>query len=48
MLMDGDAVAVWLNRTFLFVGVDSGVTSGFESGKLASLFKTCAVSRRPN
>ena len=34
-------------NTFLFVGVDSGVAAGLRSGKVASLFKTWAVSWRP-
>ena len=44
VLKAGVAVVVWLSRIFLFVGVDSGVISGFGSGREASRFKTCAVS----
>ena len=42
--MIGLTVPVWLNRVFLFIGVDIGVTSGLGSGREASRFKTSAVS----
>ena len=44
VLMIGVTVPVWLNRVFLFVGVDIGVTSGLGSGREASRFRTWAVS----